>query len=162
MNVGKHKLDIPAAGRFITAGIPRNQRLVAPNTPETSAAGAAAASRRKVLQEQEEASLERLGKSGRMRFIQQEAERVVPGSQVVEGMGVEDIDIGQSEEGDEEVNDVSVDDEEGVSADLGLDNESDGEDFEMLPEDSEPDFELVDGPGNGGIVKSKRKRAEEF
>lgn len=104
-----------------------------------------------------------------MRFVQQEVERVVPGSQADEGMGVETVEpVGDvEEEGTGMDGGADVDDEAGRNADLPLGDGSGGEDFEMLPEDedSEMDFELMDGPsgeGSCGIAKSKRKRGVEL
>ncbi|KAI9639439.1 Sas10/Utp3/C1D family-domain-containing protein [Dioszegia hungarica] len=98
----KYKLDTQAAGRFIAHGIPRNQRVAQPasstDLPESSAAGAALAGRQRAAAEQEKASLDRLAKSGRMRFIPDQAERVIVGQAGREGAGGDD----EEEEDDDE------------------------------------------------------------
>lgn len=151
--LGKYKVDVPAAGRFINHSIPKKQRLTnlnlnEPEGGESSAAGAAAAGRERAIREQDEA---RVGKMGRMRFVASEGdvERVQVG-----GDGVEDLSDGDDLDQAEEVQEDEEQPGESAHTRFG---ENAGE---QEVGGNEADHLLAEV--SAGLPISKRKRAEEY
>lgn len=100
MTVERKKIDAGVATRFISASIPKSQRFPGRNLdspPSTSAAALAA-------RQAEEAVRERIGMSGRFRFVAEDSERVVVGQE-------DDVDDEEDQEEEEEQEEEIIGDE---------------------------------------------------
>jgi hypothetical protein len=107
--------------------------------------------------EQEEAFTAGRFKSNRMRFVAEEAERVVPGSESVRMAG--DETTGMSVDGDEDDEGDESGEGDTSRVDRSLGDISDEDDFEVLP--PRESVGVGGHSGRGRIRTPKRKRSED-
>ncbi|WWC61736.1 uncharacterized protein I303_104321 [Kwoniella dejecticola CBS 10117] len=138
------RIDSKAAHRFVKASIPQSQHLPQPHSQTSAAQLAQQQAQSAVAEQEEEASLRRLGKASRFRFIEQEGkERLIPG---------QERDLGDQEE----------DMEEDEDQDEGKDEDADEqEDVQGNPEDTEEEVEQVEMKQTQGRLENQND-AEEF
>jgi hypothetical protein len=166
-------VDKVAAKRFISAAIPKSQRVRSSIAmPSTSAAALAAQQARQVDEEEDR----QVGMSRRMRFISKDVEKIGEGMEEVLGViggeeeeNHQDDDVWDEEDDDEEDEEEVEEEmaEERENAEVGVEDllkEVEGEINTQREARSreEQGGNLVDDPVSMMSIKSKRKRAEDL
>ena len=165
-------VDRAAAHRFISASIPRSQRIAHKpdsDVPSTSAAASALEQAKQAVKEQEdEAQLELLGMDRRFRFVASEGERIPVGE---DWDGAEEEDEGvEEEDGIESEHDDKKESEDGEGDDAeafmrGFDEEmgdTTSQSSDQWEENHAHDNQTRQMKKRSRPAAKKRKRAEDM